>query len=147
VGGGQAGYHFAQGLAQDRREVVAIHLDPEALRRVSDQLDVQTLQGSGSNPRVLAESGLKDADIIFAATHKDEVNLAACLSPTLSPPIQKVALIRNPDYPDCREALTHAILNHGPVITPVMEVVSSMLCILRAPEAEEVNDWVGGRPR
>ena len=71
VGAGEVGYHFAEWLAQKKKEVVVIDIDPEALMRVSDHLDVHILQGSGANPRVLEESGLKTADIILAVTDVD----------------------------------------------------------------------------
>jgi trk system potassium uptake protein TrkA len=146
IGAGEVGYHFAEWLAQEKKEVVVIDVNPEALRRVRDHLDVQTLHGSGSNPRVLEESGLKNADIILAVTNSDEVNLIACFfANVIAPPIQKVALIRNPDYIYYREALTRDILNIGLVINPEMEVVNSILRIMSAPEVEEVNDFVGGR--
>lgn len=146
VGGGEVGYHFAEWLAQEKKEVVVIDTNPEALMRVSDHLDVQTLQGSGSNPRVLEESGLKTADIILAVTDKDEVNLIACFfANVIASHIQKVALIRNPDYIYYQEALTRDILNIGLVINPEMEVVNSILRIMSAPEVEEVNDFMGGR--
>jgi trk system potassium uptake protein TrkA len=146
VGAGEVGYHFAEWLAQEKKEVVVIDIDPEALRRVSDHLDVQILLGSGSNPRVLEESGLKKADIILAVTDKDEVNLIACFfANVIAPSTQKVALIRNPDYLSYRDDLTRDILNIGLVINPEMEVVNSILRIMSAPEVEEVNDFVGGR--
>jgi trk system potassium uptake protein TrkA len=146
IGGGEVGYHFAEWLAQEKKEVVVIDSNPEALMRVSDHLDVQILQGSGSNPRVLEESGLKTADLILAVTDKDEVNLIACFfANVIAPHIQKVALIRNPDYINYREAVTRDILNIGLVINPEMEVVNSILRIMSAPEVEEVNDFVGGR--
>jgi trk system potassium uptake protein TrkA len=146
VGGGDVGYHFAEWLAQEKKEVVVIDINPEALRRVSEELDVQILQGSGSNPRILEESTLKTADIILAVTDRDEVNLMACVfANVINPPIQKVALIRNPDYLRYREALSRDILNIGLVINPEMEVVNSILRIMSAPEVEEVNDFMGGR--
>jgi trk system potassium uptake protein TrkA len=146
VGAGEVGYHFAEWLAQEKKEVVVIDIDPEALRRISDHLDVQILRGSGSNPRILEESGLKNADIIMTVTDKDEVNLIACFfANVIAPSIQKVALIRNPDYLSYREALTRDILNISLVINPEMEVVNSILRIMSAPEVEEVNDFVGGR--
>jgi trk system potassium uptake protein TrkA len=146
VGAGEVGYHFAEWLALEKKEVVVIDINSEVLQRVKDHLDVQTLLGSGSNPRVLEDSGLKTADIILAVTDKDEVNLIACFfANVIAPHIQKVALIRNPDYINYREALTRDILNIGLVINPEMEVVKSILRILGAPEVEEVNDFVGGR--
>lgn len=146
VGAGEVGYHFAEWLAQEKKEVVVIDIDPEALTRVRDHLDVQTLQGSGSNPRILEEAGLKTADLILAVTDKDEVNLVACFfANVIAPHIHKVALLRNPDYVYYRETLTRDILNIGLVINPEMEVVNSILRIMSAPEVEEVNDFMGGR--
>lgn len=146
VGAGEVGYHFAEWLAQEKKEVVVIDISSEALQRVSDHLDVQIMMGSGANPRVLEESGLKSADIILAVTDKDEVNLIACFfANVIAPNIQKVALIRNPDYISYREALTRDILNISLVINPEMEVVNSILRIMSAPEVEEVNEFVGGR--
>jgi len=146
IGAGEVGYHFAEWLAQEKKEVVVIDINPEALNRVSDHLDVQVLLGSGSNPRVLEESGLKNADTILAVTDSDEVNLIACFfANVIAPNIQKVTLIRNPDYMYYREALTRNILNIDLVINPEMEVVNSILRIMSAPDVEEVNDFVGGR--
>jgi trk system potassium uptake protein TrkA len=146
VGAGEVGYHFAEWLAQEKKEVVVIDINPEALRRISDHLDVQILQGSGSNPRDLEEAGLKNANIILAVTNSDEVNLIACFfANVIAPPIQKVALLRNPVYMFYQEALTRDILNIGMVINPEREVVNSILRILSAPDVEEVNDFVGGR--
>jgi len=146
VGAGEVGYHFAEWLALEKKDVVVIDIKPEALQWVSEHLDVQVLQGSGSNPRVLEDAGLKQADIILAVTDSDEVNLTACIfANVIAPRIQKVALIRNPDFGQYREALSRDILNIGMVINPEMEVVNSILRILSAPDVEEVNDFMGGR--
>jgi len=146
VGAGEVGYHFAEWLAQEKKEVVVIDNNPEALRRISDHLDVQILRGSGSNPQDLEEAGLKNGNIILAVTNSDEVNLIACFfANVIAPPIQKVALLRNPVYMLYQEALTRDILNIGLVINPEMEVVNTILRIMSAPDVEEVNDFVGGR--
>ena len=47
VGAGEVGYHFAEWLAQENKEVVVIDINPEALQRVSDHLDVQ-ISGSSA---------------------------------------------------------------------------------------------------
>ena len=43
VGAGEVGYHFAAWLAQEKKEVVVIDINPEAFQRVSDHLDVQIM--------------------------------------------------------------------------------------------------------
>jgi trk system potassium uptake protein len=146
VGAGEVGFHFAEWLAREHKEVVVIDINAEVLRWVSDHLDVQTLHGSGSNPRVLEEAGIKDADILLAVTDSDEVNLVACFfAGVLARETHKVALIRNPDYSDYSETLASGTLNLSMVINPEIEVVRSILRIMSAPDVEEINDFVGGR--
>jgi trk system potassium uptake protein TrkA len=59
VGAGEVGFHIARRLAIENRDVVLVDKDFEALRRVSDHIDVQTVHGSGSSPATLEEAGLK----------------------------------------------------------------------------------------
>jgi len=79
VGAGEVGFHIAQRLAQESKEVVVIDKRADALRRFTDLLDVKTIHGSGSNPRVLEEAGVKDAETFLAVTDSDETNLVSCL--------------------------------------------------------------------
>ena len=146
VGAGEVGYHFAEWLSRENKEVVVIDTNAQPLQWILEHLDVQTLHGSGSNPRILEEAGLKDADILLAVTDRDEVNLVACFfANIISPRVRKVALIRNPDYTEYREALSRSITNITTVINPEREVVDSILRIMSAPDVEEVSDFMGGR--
>ncbi|MDD2219916.1 MAG: NAD-binding protein, partial [Desulfoplanes sp.] len=77
VGAGEVGFHCARRLAAESKEVVVIDRDPTVLTRLQDVLDIQILEGSGSNPEVLKQAGLKDADIFLAVTDSDETNLTA----------------------------------------------------------------------
>jgi trk system potassium uptake protein TrkA len=92
VGAGEVGFHIASHLSQENKEVVIIDRDPGAIRRVSDSLDVQAVEGSGSSPVVLEEAGIQNAEIILAVTDSDEANLVACLvANILSPTTKKFA--------------------------------------------------------
>ena len=53
--------------------MVVIDQNSDACRRISDDLDVQIITGSGSSPRVLLEAGIKDTDILLAVTDSDEM--------------------------------------------------------------------------
>jgi trk system potassium uptake protein TrkA len=145
VGAGEIGFHFAEWLSFEKKEVVIIDINDEALKGVRDYLDVQTLFGSGSNPAILEEAGIEEADILLAVTGSDEVNLIACFfTNILSPSTHKVALIRNRDYAEYRGELAKNI-NLSMVINPELEVVKSILRIISAPDVEEINDFMGGR--
>ena len=127
IGAGEVGYHVASRLSHEDKDVVVIDPDADALRRVSDNIDAQTLTGSGSSPKVLEEAGIKETEILLAVTDSDEVNLMACLmTDLLSPSTKKLARIRNGDY----DAYHDAFREHAPridtIINPEIEVVKTI---------------------
>jgi trk system potassium uptake protein TrkA len=79
VGAGEVGYHIASRLAFEHKDVVVVDTSAAALRRVSEDLDVQAVVGSGSSPVTLEEAGVQEAEIMLAVTDSDETNLVACL--------------------------------------------------------------------
>lgn len=78
VGAGGVGFHLAAHLATEEHDIVVLDRDAQALARVAETLDVQTVCGSGSDPRDLAAAGAGDAALLAAVTDADEVNLIAC---------------------------------------------------------------------
>lgn len=142
IGAGEVGFHIAQRLEQENKDVVFIDSNPEALKNVSDVLDVQTIQGEGSSPVVLKEAGIEDADILLAVTNSDLVNIIASLfGNKLSPKALTVARIRNEDYTDGHEDLIHGALGINALINPEEEVASTVERMLSAPGALEYNEF------
>jgi len=78
-GAGQVGANIAKYLAHEGNDVTIVDVDPHLVRDITDQLDVQGIAGFASHPHVLEQAGLRDADILIAVTHSDEVNMTACL--------------------------------------------------------------------
>ncbi|EPR30953.1 TrkA-N domain protein [Alkalidesulfovibrio alkalitolerans DSM 16529] len=146
VGAGEVGFHIARRLSREDKEVVVVDKNPEALRRVSEHLDAQTILGSGSSPKVLIEAGIKGADILLAVTDSDDANIMSCLfARALAPQITKVARIRNEEYTEFQDALARDILNISMVINPEVETVKTVLNLVRLPGAREVNEFADGR--
>ena len=99
VGAGEVGYNIANRLASESKRVIVIDKNESAIQRLAENLDVQTITASGSNPKVLIEAGIKEAEIFLAVTDSDEVNLVACFMVNLiSPATKKLARIRNSDF-------------------------------------------------
>ena len=146
VGAGEVGFHIAQRLAFENKDVVVIDKRSEALKRFADLLDVQTLHGSGSSPRVLEESGIRRADTFLAVTDRDETNLVACLFANgLNPDANKLARIRDEDYTRHWPAMVRNSLNITTIINPEVEVVNTIKQSLGLPDAEHVSDFAEGR--
>ncbi|HDR14717.1 MAG TPA: Trk system potassium transporter TrkA, partial [Desulfobacteraceae bacterium] len=148
VGAGEVGFHLAQKLSEEGKNVVVIEKDIQRLRRINEELDVQSFPGSGTSPKLLKEAGIREADMLVAATDSDEVNLIACLlAKSLNPYILKVARVRNPEYLQEKSLFGHDMLGVDHVINPESLMVDSILKLMEVPEANEIIDFVGGKVR
>lgn len=146
VGAGEVGFHIASRLALEKKDVVVIDKDPEALRRVFEGLDVQAVQGWGSNPRILEEVGIKAGDLLLAVTDSDETNLVACIfASILSPTTIKLARIRSEDYLHYEDVLKEDPFSIDVLINPEAEAVKTVVRLLRVPGAVDVGEFAEGR--
>ena len=146
VGAGEVGYHIASRLAFENKDVVVIDKNPTALRRVAEDMDVQTIDGSGSSPAVLQEAGINQADILLAVTNSDEANLVACLvANMLSPGTKKLARLRGADFDDYYEAFRDQAPHIEMVINPEIEVVKTIIRLMQVPGAVDVGEFADGR--
>lgn len=146
AGAGEVGYHIAQRLALENKDVLVIDNDTSAIRRVAENLDVQTIVGSGNSPAILEEAGIKEAEILLAVTDSDEANLVACLvADMLSPSTKKLARIRDADFDDYHEAFREQAPHIETVINPEIEVVKTIERLMDVPGAVDVGEFADGR--
>ena len=146
VGAGEVGFNIAQKLSEENQDVVLIDKDPEKIKRITEDLDVQAILGSGTSPRLLKESGIKEADMLVAATDSDEVNLISCLlARNFNQYMVKVARIKNEEYLEERELFGQDLLGIDHIINPQSLMVETILSLMEAQGASEVIDFVGGR--
>ena len=146
IGAGEVGFNIAQRLSEENHDVVVIEKDPNKISHIQNVIDVQAVLGSGTNPSILNEAGIKESDIIVAATDSDEANLIACFfAQHLTDYITKIARVKNPDYMKHREIFNQDFLNIDLIINPQSEMVASMLKLMEVPGASEVIDFVDGR--
>jgi trk system potassium uptake protein len=146
VGAGEVGYHIAERLSEENQDVFVIDKDPEKIRRITENLDVQALLGPGTSPKMLKSSGIKEADMLVAATDSDEVNLIACLlARNLNPYILKVARVRNREYLEEKELFSQELLGVDRIINPESVMVETIRNLMMVPGASDVVDFENGR--
>ncbi|MBE9504856.1 MAG: Trk system potassium transporter TrkA [Proteobacteria bacterium] len=146
IGAGEVGYSIAEILSRENKDVVVIDADAARLKRVSDGLDIKTVCGSGSNPKVLSMAGLNQADMLIAVTDSDEVNMIACLIAGSQANIPvKIARIRNPEYAENTTILDKKHLNIDLAISPERAAADVILNILAVPHASSVAEFFEGK--
>jgi trk system potassium uptake protein TrkA len=146
IGAGEVGFHIASHLARENKDVVVVDKDPGAIRHVSDNIDVQVINGSGNSPVILQEAGLKEAEILLAVTDSDETNLGACLvADLISPSTKKLARIRDADYDEYHDIFREQAPHIDTIINPDIEVVKTIQNLINVPGAVEVGEFADGR--
>ncbi|MBF0451321.1 MAG: Trk system potassium transporter TrkA [Candidatus Magnetomorum sp.] len=146
IGAGEVGFHIASRIAYERKEVVVIDTNEDALRRVSEAIDVQVIKGSGSSPSVLKQAGIEDANIVLAVTDSDQINIVACLfADYISPKTMKLVRLRDPDFNLYKEALQNFSPHIHTIINPDIEAVHAIERFMSVPGAVDVGDFADGR--
>ena len=147
-GAGRVGYGIASRLAREKFDVTIIDHNKELVRGVTEKLDVKGVVGSGSYPDVLAEAGAREADMIIAVTHSDEINIVACqICHSLFDVPTKIARIRAGSYLDKKYAdlFSRAHIPIDVIISPEEEVAKAVLQRLSTPGAFEIKSFADGR--
>ncbi|WP_289082613.1 NAD-binding protein, partial [uncultured Sulfitobacter sp.] len=143
-GAGQVGWQIARHLSGERNDVTIVDSNADLVRRATDTLDVQGIAGFASYPDVLDRAGARDAEMIIAATHSDEVNMVTCqVAHSVFAIPRKVARLRSQGY----LAAIYSDLyrtDHLPidvVISPEREVAKAALQRLSAPSTFDVETF------
>ncbi|SDK34159.1 Trk system potassium transporter TrkA [Aliiruegeria lutimaris] len=147
-GAGQVGWQIARHLASEQNDVTVVDNNPELVRRATDTLDVQGISGFASYPDVLDRAGARDADMVIAATHSDEVNMVTCqVAHSVFGVTRKVARLRAQSY---LEAIYRDLYkrDHMPidvVISPERAVAEAALQRIAAPSTFDTESFLEGK--
>ena len=147
-GAGQVGWQIARHLAGERNDVTVVDNNSELVRRATDTLDVQGISGFASYPDILERAGARDADMIIAATHSDEVNMVTCqVAHSVFGIRRKIARLRAQSYLDAIYSDLYR-RDHLPidvVISPEREVAEAALQRLASPAAFDTESFLDGQ--
>jgi len=148
IGAGEVGYHLAQRLSQEKKDVVVIDRDLDKIRRVQNTLDVQAIHGSGGSISLLRQAGISEAGMIIAVTNSDEVNMISCLVAGVQDRVPvKIARVRDPEYSYLFPLFDKEHLDIDLIINPDLEVVDIILRLMEVPGATDVMDFAAGQVR
>lgn len=100
LGSGQVGSTIAHELAAiPNHDITIIDTDENALRNISNHLDVQTLVGNGASPVIMEQASANDTDMLLALTRSDETNLVACkMAADIFNIPSRIARVRSSEY-------------------------------------------------
>lgn len=145
VGAGEVGFHVAERLSGEGRQVVVVDVSLDRLDRVQSHLDVGVIEGSGASPAVLERAGVANATLFLAVTSDDEVNLVACMVAQGKPSMVKVARVSNPDFYTDAGRISPERFRVDVMINPERELALDTLQLLQSTVATDIAAFADGR--
>ncbi|OJX35382.1 MAG: Trk system potassium transport protein TrkA [Burkholderiales bacterium 68-12] len=146
LGAGRVGQSVADSLVSEKNDITVIDTDAARLRELEARLDLRGVVGSGTDPRVLAEAGARDTDLLIACAALDETNLVCCkVAQMLFSVPTRIARVRAEGYEDGSALLDANGFAVDHILCPEDSLVRYIAKLVEYPEALQVREFAGGR--
>ncbi len=144
IGAGEVGWYLAERLGAENHDVVVIEQNEVIARALGDELDVQTVIGSGTHPSALRAARVERADLVAGVTQDDEVNLIASALAKQMGAKQTVVRLQTDELrgPDGAELLE--LVNADLVMDPDLDTAEEILRLVSVSGADEVYPMADG---
>ena len=143
VGLGKVGYAIAQQMVGEEHDLILVDESAAVIEHADATLDAMCVEGNGACASVLLRAGVRDADLVIAATADDEVNLVCSLMAKKLGAKHTVARVRNPEY--FRDApILRREIGLDMIINPEYAAAQEIARILRVPAAFSVESFARG---
>ena len=145
AGDGKVGSTLTRLLSAEGHDVTLIDTDARVLEASQELFDVMSVQGNCASMEVLLQAGVKEADLLIAATNADEVNLLCCTTAHgLNQELHTIARIRNPEYTEQIYTMRN-IFGLSMVINPEKQAAAEIERLLKYPGFLKRDSFAKGR--
>ncbi len=145
AGDGKVGSMLTRQLSSEGHDITVIDSNPKVLASSVEHYDVICVQGNCASMSVLRQAGVKDAQLLIAATGEDEINLLCCTTAhALNPKLHTIARIRNPEYTEQIYQMRD-IFGLSMVINPENQAAMEIERILKYPGFLRRDTFAKGR--
>lgn len=145
AGDGKVGSTLARQLAAERHDVTLIDNNQQVLNSSVERFDVMAVHGNCAAMGVLLQAGVKEADLLIAVTHADEVNLLCCTTAHgINPNLHTIARIRNPEYTEQIYQMRD-IFGLSMTINPEQQAAGEIARLLKYPGFLRRDTFAKGR--
>ncbi|RLF15668.1 MAG: hypothetical protein DRJ97_03375, partial [Thermoprotei archaeon] len=111
AGGGDIGEALARYLKERGDQVLVLDNNEEACARIS-RLGVEVIKGDVTDPHLMSQIGVSEADVFLALTGSDDINLVSAILAKHQGAKRVVVRVENPMYVEaCRMVGLNEICN------------------------------------
>ena len=133
AGGGKVGAALVRQLTSEGCDITVIDSNPDVLENLTARFDVIGAEGNCAAMAVLQSAGVAEADLLIAATSKDEVNLLCCTTAhAMNPKLHTIARIRDPEYTEQIYKMHH-VFGLSLIINPERQAAEEIARLIKYP--------------
>ncbi|SFB45543.1 Trk system potassium transporter TrkA [Algoriphagus aquimarinus] len=145
AGAGDMGYHLAEQLSYDNKDITLIDTDREVLDYVSSKLDVLTVQGDATSFEVLKRANVNKASMVLAVTTSEKTNIVTAVLAKQLGAKRVMARVRNHSYMEPDNMSYFQNLGIDNLISPTMLCSKHIFNMIENSSFTEVFDFEGGK--
>lgn len=145
AGAGEVGFELSKILSLEHHDVTVIDERKKCLQRVIENLDVLSVEGNATSPKVLVEAGTDDADLMIAVTSVDEVNIIACMMAKRLGVKRAIARVRNNELSRPDSPLSPSELGIDVLIHPEESAANEIHQLVKRASATDVVSLAEGQ--
>ena len=145
AGDGKVGSMLTRQLSSEGHDITVIDSNPKVLEATVERYDVIAVHGNCASMDVLLQAGVKEANLLIAATSEDEVNLLCCTTAhALNPKLHTIGRIRNPEYTEQIYRMRN-VFGLSMVINPENQTAAEIDQLLKYPGFLRRDTFAKGR--
>ncbi len=134
AGGGDSGVELVKTLIREKHEVVLIEFNRERVDELAEKLDCLVIHGDSTDPNVLKEAGIEEAELFIALTGSDRDNILSALIARSLGASNIIVKINNPVYNDL--LISSGIEN---IINPSRLIVDQIIAMIKGLDLSNIT--------
>lgn len=145
IGAGEIGYELANILSKEKHDVIVLDRAKDCLDKVTNNLDVLTVEGNATSAQDLVKAGVGECDIMIAVTSIDEVNMIASMMSKRLGAEMVIARIRSEELSRPNAPLKPIDLGIDVIIHPEYSAAQEILRLIKRASASDLINLADGK--
>jgi trk system potassium uptake protein len=145
AGAGDMGYHLAERLSFDNKDITLIDTERDVLDYVASKLDVMVIEGDATSIDVLQQANVQRASMVLAVTTSEKTNIVTAVLAKQLGAKRVMARVRNHSYLNEENLPYFNNLGIDNLISPTMLCSREIYNMIENSSFTEVFDFGGGK--
>jgi len=145
AGAGDMGYHLAEHLSFENKDIILIDTEKDILDNIASRLDVLTIWGDSASIDILRKANVNQASLVLAVTTSEKTNLVTAMLAKQLGAKKVIARVRNHDYLDVNNQEYFKNLGIDSIISPSMLCSYEIVKMMKNSTFTDVFEFEGGK--